>query len=71
MNSEGGVSYSEAYSMPVAYRRLNIKKISEINKKRNEEIEKSRGNGTSLSMDQLAQPKLDIPDFVTQRAAKK
>ncbi len=71
MNSEGGISYNEAYHMPVAYRNLNIKKISEINKKRNEEIEKARGNGTTLSEDSLARPKIDIPDFVTQRATKK
>ena len=71
MNSEGGISYNEAYHMPVSYRNLNIKKISEINKKRNEEIEKARGNGTTLSEDSLARPKIDIPDFVTQRATKK
>lgn len=71
MNSEGAISYTDAYHMPVAYRNLNIKKISDINKKRNEEIEKAKGNGTSMDMDSLARPKIDIPDFVTQRAAKK
>jgi hypothetical protein len=67
MNSRGGISYTEAYNMPVAYRLLNIRKISEINKKHNEEIEKAQGKGTSMSMDDMAKPKLDIPDFVFKK----
>jgi len=67
MNSKGGITYTEAYNMPVAYRLLNIKKISEINKKYNEEVLKSPGKGTSMSMDDLAKPKLDIPDFVLKK----
>jgi len=71
MNSKGGITYTEAYNMPVAYRLINIKKISDINKKHNEEVEKARGNGTSMSMDDLAKPKVDIPDFVIKGVTKK
>lgn len=71
MNSEGGISYTEAYNMPVAYRALNIKKISEIIKERNEEINKQNGKGTSFSMEDLAKRKEELPDFVTQRTARK
>lgn len=71
MNSEGGISYTEAYNMPVAYRALNIKKISEIIKERNEEINKQNGKGTSFSMEDLAKKKEELPDFVTQRTARK
>lgn len=71
MNSKGGISYSEAYHMPIAYRIINIKKISDINKKHNEEIQKAQGKGSSMSMEDLAKPKLDIPDFVIKGAARK
>jgi hypothetical protein len=71
MNSEGGVSYTESYNMPIAYRTMNILKISEINKKKNEEMQKSQGRETSLSMTDLSKRKEDLPDFVSQRAAKK
>ena len=47
MNSEGGISYTEAYHMPVAYRAFNVKKISDINLRKNEEIEKAKNNGQS------------------------
>ncbi len=69
MNSEGGISYSEAYHMPIAYRTMNIRKISEIIKKRNEEIEKAQGKGTSMSMVDLAKRKEELPvDFVSPRS---
>ena len=71
MNSKGGISYTEAYHMPVAYRLINIKKLSDIIKKHNEEIEKSQTKGTSLSMDDLAKRKDQTPDYVSKRAAKK
>lgn len=68
MNSEGGISYTEAYNMPVAYRILNIKKIIEIIKQRNEEMEKARGKGTSFSMEDLSKRKEELPDFVSPRS---
>lgn len=71
MNSKGGISYTEAYNMPVNYRNFNIKKISAINKERNDEIEKAQGKGTSMSMEDLAKPRVDIPDFITKGAVKK
>jgi hypothetical protein len=71
MNSQGGISYTEAYNMPIAYRAINIKKISDIIKKTNEEIAKQQGKGTSLSMEDLAKRRDELPDFVSPRAAKK
>ena len=68
MNSQGGISYTEAYHMPIAYRAINVKKISEYIKKRNEEIEKSNNNGTSLSMEDLARRRDEMPDFVSPRS---
>jgi hypothetical protein len=69
MNSEGGISYTEAYHMPIAYRIRNIKKISEINKKKNEEIEKAQGKGTSLSMEDLAKRREQLPaDFTSPKS---
>jgi hypothetical protein len=57
--------------MPVKYRNINISKISAINKAHNEEVAKAQGNGTSMSMEDLANPKIDIPDFITKGAVKK
>lgn len=71
MNSQGGISYATAYHMPVAYRLINIKKISDIIKAQNEEMEKSRSKGTTLSMDDLAKRKEQMPDYVSPRAAGK
>jgi hypothetical protein len=71
MNSEGGISYSEAYHMPIAYRAFNVKKISDINLRRKEEVEKAKNGGTSLSMADLSKRKEDLPDFTSPRAAKK
>lgn len=71
MNSKGGISYTEAYHMPVKYRNINISKISAINKAHNEEVAKAQGKGTSMSMEDLAKPKIDIPDFITKGAVKK
>lgn len=70
MNSQGGISYSEAYNMPVAYRLINIKKISDIIKKQNEEIEKAR-KGNNLSMEDLTKKREQMPDFVSPRATSK
>jgi len=70
MNSNGGISYSTAYNMPIAYRFVNIKKISDIIKKQNEEMEKSR-RGNSLSMEDLTKRREQMPDFVSPRAASK
>lgn len=71
MNSEGGISYTEAYNMPIPYRVFNIRKISDINKKKNDEIEKASGKGNSMTMEDLVKPKFDNPDMITTRAAKK
>ena len=70
-NSEGGISYSEAYSMPIAYRAVLIKKISNRIKQRNEQIEKQQYGENSLTMSDLAKTKQELPDFVSPRAARK
>lgn len=71
MNSEGGISYTEAYKMPVAYRLINIKKISDIIKKHNEEVQKANGKGSSFTMEDLVNRKEEIADYSTPRAASK
>lgn len=71
MNSKGAFSYQQAYHMPVAYRLINIKKLADIIKKQNEEIEKASSKGTSLSMEDLAKRKEQMPDYVSPRAANK
>lgn len=72
MNSQGGISYTEAYKMPIAYRLINVKKLSDIIKKHNEEMEKaSKGTGTSLSMEDLAKRRDLMPDYVSPRAGGK
>ena len=71
MNSQGGISYEMAYNMPVAYRLINIKKLSDIIKKHNEEVEKAGTKGTSLSMEDLAKRKEQMADYVSPRAASK
>ena len=41
----GGFKHSEVYNMPIWMRKFHIEKISEFNKKQNEEIEKvKKGN---------------------------
>ena len=70
MNSSGGITYTEAYNMPIGYRTMNIIKISEINKKINEETQKAQGKGTSLTMSDLSKRKEEMPDFVSPGAAK-
>ena len=58
--------------MPIAYRLINIMKLSDIIKKHNEEMEKaSKGTGTSLSMEDLAKRKEQMPDYVSPRAGGK
>ena len=71
MNSKGAISYQQAYHMPIAYRLINIKKLSDIIKKHNEEIEKANSKGTTLSMDDLAKRKDQMADYVSPRAASK
>lgn len=71
MNSKGAISYQQAYHMPVAYRLINIKKLAEIIKKHNEEIEKANSKGRSFSMDDLAKKKEEMADYVSPRAASK
>jgi hypothetical protein len=71
MNSKGAISYEQAYHMPTAYRLINIKKLSDIIKKHNEEIEKANQKGGSLSMEDLAKRKEQMPDYVSPRAASK
>lgn len=71
MNSEGGISYTEAYNMPISYRLINIKKISDIIKKHNEEIEKANSKGQSFSMEDLVTRKDEIADYTSKRAAGK
>lgn len=71
MNSEGGITYSDAYNMPIAYRAIMVKKISSIIKNRNEQIEKQQHGGNSLTMSDLTKTKKELPDFVSPRAARK
>jgi uncharacterized membrane protein (DUF106 family) len=71
MNSQGGISYTEAYNMPISYRLINIKKLSDIIKKHNEEMEKAQSKGSTLSMEDLTKRKEQMPDYVSPRAAKK
>ena len=71
MNTKGGISYEQAYHMPTAYRLINIKKLSDIIKKQNEEIEKAQSKGTSLNMEDLAKRKEQMPDYMSPRAANK
>jgi hypothetical protein len=71
MNSKGGISYQQAYHMPVSYRLINIKKLSDIIKKQNDEIEKANTKGTSLSMEDLTKRKDQMADYTSPRAAKK
>lgn len=70
-NSQGGITYREAYHMPITMRNFNIKWISERIKQHNEEIEKANGKGTTLSMEDLAKRKEQMPDFVTPKATTK
>lgn len=71
MNTNGGITYSEAYHMPVAYRIITVKKLSDLIKKQNEDIEKASKKGTSLTMSDLSKRAEELPDFVSQRAATK
>ncbi len=72
MNSQGGISYSEAYNMPVTYRIFNIQKIVKILEQIKEEREKANLKGTSVTMSDLVDNKENIPaDFKTKRAATK
>jgi hypothetical protein len=71
MNSQGGISYTEAYNMPISYRLINIKKLSDIIKKHNEEMEKANSKGTTMNMEDLAKRKDQTPDYKSPRAAKK
>jgi hypothetical protein len=71
MNSKGAISYPQAYHMPTSYRLINVKKLSDIIKKQNDEIEKAQSKGTSLNMEDLAKRKEQMADYVSPRAAKK
>ena len=71
MNSQGGISYSTAYNMPVAYRWINIKKISDIIEKHNEAMEKASSKGSTLNMKDLAKRREEMPDYVSPRAMGK
>ena len=67
MNSGGGISYTEAYHMPITYRTFNIKKISKIIEERN----KRESGNSETSMQDLVKKEAFVPDFVTKRAATK
>jgi hypothetical protein len=71
MNSQGAISYQQAYHMPTAYRLINVKKLSDIIKKHNDEIEKAQNKGTTLNMEDLAKRKEQMADYVSPRAASK
>jgi hypothetical protein len=70
-SSKGGITYNEAYNMPIVYRKFNVKWVSDRIKEYNKEVEKANNKGTSLDMDDLAKKKADLPDFVTSRTAAK
>ena len=71
MNTNGGISYEMAYHMPVAYRLINIKKVSDKIKEHNDQVEKANSKGTTMSMDDLTKRKDFKPDYVTNKAAPK
>lgn len=71
MNSEGGISYATAYHMPIAYRRINIKKIADIIERYNEEREKASSKGSTLNMKDLTKRREEMPDYVSPRAMGK
>ncbi len=71
MNSQGAISYQQAYHMPTAYRLINVKKLSDIIKKHNDELEKAQSKGTTLNMEDLAKRKEHMADYVSPRAASK
>lgn len=71
MNSQGGISYQQAYHMPTAYRLINVKKLSDIIKKHNDEIEKAQNKGTTLNMEDLSKRKEQMADYISPRAASK
>jgi hypothetical protein len=71
MNSKGAINYQQAYHMPTAYRLINVKKLSDIIKKHNDEIEKAQNKGTTLNMEDLAKRKEQMADYVSPRAASK
>jgi len=71
MNSQGAISYQQAYHMPTAYRLINVKKLSDIIKKHNDELEKAQSKGTTLNMEDLAKRKEQMADYVSPRAASK
>jgi hypothetical protein len=43
----GGFQYYDVYNMPIWLRRFHIQKISEFNKKQNEEMEKAKKGQTN------------------------
>lgn len=57
--------------MPTLYRLINVKKLSDIIKKQNDEMEKAQSKGTSLNMEDLAKRKEHMADYVSPRAANK
>jgi hypothetical protein len=71
MNSQGAINYQQAYHMPTSYRLINVKKLSDIIKKHNDEIEKAQSKGTTLNMEDLAKRKEQMADYVSPRAASK
>lgn len=68
MNSNGGITYYEAYHMPVSVRKYNLKKIIEKINAQNERIQKEKGQ---LSMKDIATKNFPIPDFVAKSPKKK
>ena len=54
MNSQGAISYAQAYHMPIGYRLINIRKLSDIIKKHNDEMEKANSKGTTMNMEDLS-----------------
>jgi hypothetical protein len=71
MNSQGAISYAQAYHMPTAYRLINARKLSDIIKKHNDEMEKANSKGTTMSMEDLTKRKEQTPDYKSPRAASK
>ena len=71
MNTNGGISYTEAYHMPIAYRLINIKKVADKIKEDNDRQEKANTKGNSMSMEDLVKRKDFKPDYISPKAAKK
>jgi len=71
LNSNGGITWEEAYHMPVKYRRFHLKQIIDQREKENEEVEKQKGNITMKDMINGKKKPIKTPDFVAKKSPGK